>query len=389
MKRARFQAGTEGEMSLPVMKYEAARETLLQRIQAMAKGERLPGRNTLSEELGIARTTLEHAISDLTTQGYLESRRGSGTYVTGKPVVPDLPNPQERWRSLPDTIDLDENTWALLVSNIMTDISPALLRGVEDETQRRDIHLIICNTDNDSEKLSNYLFQLTRSGVSGILVMPGVGHTIDPWIWERVRSHGVRIVSCTRALPDFVTPGVYYNGSQTGFLATQHLIERGCRRIAMMAGGRTNTLADRYSGYRTALAAYGLPVLPELFSYELELEPLHAMPNAQALIQRGGFDGLFVFNDRMARHAYLFLRQCGLEPGRDVAVIACDGTPVGEDLQPMLSSIYVPTYEVGAQAAKLLYSLCRGESRVAEWSMLDCRLIARESTLAYRPAEPD
>ncbi|HML47861.1 MAG TPA: GntR family transcriptional regulator [Clostridia bacterium] len=370
------------------MKYEAAREALLQRIQDMPKGERLPGRNALAEDLGIARTTLEHAISDLTTQGYLESKRGSGTYVTGKPVVPDLPNPQERWFSLPDTIALDENTWALLVSNIMADISPALLRGVEDETQRRNIHLIICNTDNDSEKLANYLFQLTKSGVSGILIMPGVGHTIDPWIWEQVRSHGVRVVSCTRALPDFVTPGVYYNGSQTGFLATQHLIERNCRRIAMVAGGRTGTLADRYSGYRTALAAYGLPALPELFSYEQGLDPIPDMPNGRALIQRGGFDGLFVFNDRMARFAYAALKQCGMMPGRDVAVVACDGTPVGEDLQPMLSSVYVPTYEVGAQAAKLLYSLCRGESGVAEWSMLDCRLIARESTLAYQPASP-
>ena len=83
-------------------KYQLIRKSLIARIERMLPGDRLPNRAELAAELGVARTTLEHAISDLTALGVLYSRRGSGTYTTGKTLNADIPpDPMERWNQLP------------------------------------------------------------------------------------------------------------------------------------------------------------------------------------------------------------------------------------------------------------------------------------------------
>ncbi|HML45833.1 MAG TPA: GntR family transcriptional regulator [Clostridia bacterium] len=367
-------------------KYQQIRKALIARIGRMLPGDRLPNRTELATELGVARTTLEHAISDLTALGVLHSRRGSGTYATGKTLDEhSTADPMERWESLPAATARDPNTWALLVANVMHDITPVLVRGAEDEAQRHGVRLIVCNTDDDMEKQNDYLYQLATGGVSGILIMPSSLCITDPRIWKALRAHGMQVVSCFRPLIGFQTPGVYCNSHLAGFLAAEHLIACGCRRIAMIAGALYPLVFDRYHGLRTALHAHRLVADASLFSYEDEMD-LRAgdRPRAHALIEQAQYDGLFLFNDRLARYVYAELALRGKQPGREVAVVSCDNTEICETLAPTLSSIHFPVYEVGRRAAKLLYSLCVGERVCPLVSILDCSLHPRQSSLLFR-----
>lgn len=368
-------------------KYQLIRKSLIARIERMLPGDRLPNRAELAAELGVARTTLEHAISDLTALGVLYSRRGSGTYTTGKTLNADIPpDPMERWNQLPKGAARDPNTWALLVTNVMHDVAPVLVRGVEDEAQRHGIRLIVCNTDDDVDKQNDYLYQLAAGGVSGILVMPSAGCMTDPRIWKILRAHGIQIVSCFRPIVGHQTPGVFCNSHLAGFLAAEHLLACGCRRIAMIAGGLYPLVFDRYYGLRTALHAHRHFTDAALFSYEDELDLRSGkLPRARALLEQAQYDGLFLFNDRLARNVYELLALRGMQPGRKVAVVSCDNTDICDTLTPTLSSIHFPVYEVGRRAAKLLFSLCAGETHFPQVSILDCSLHPRQSSLLFRP----
>lgn len=369
-------------------KYVSAKEDLLERVKQMEPGERLPNRNALSEELGIARTTLEHAISNLIAQGWLSSRRGSGTYATArKEYNAIIDDSLTQWGDVTSKIVKNQDSWALLVTDIVHDIAPLLLRGIEDFAQSHGIRLIICNTDDELKKQNDYLYQLTKSGVSGILTMPGIVSNSDPRVWQAARECGVQVVSCVRPIMGFSCPGVHVNSHQSGFLATKHLLDIGCQRIAMITGPLYSTMYDRYHGYRTALAEANITPDPALFSYESSRDAIHQgiMPNAKALIQQKNFDGIFVFNDRMARVVFQLLQENGMQPGKDVAVVSCDDTELCTNLMPQLSSVHMPIYDIGAKAAELLFAMCSGKAPASELTVFDCALSLRQSTLGFKP----
>lgn len=360
-------------------KYAQVSEILLKLIEDMPAGSRLPNRNELARNLGVARTTLEHAISELVARGVLQSRMGSGTYVAEQAAMP-APAPA-RWEALPMNIAKKTDTWAFIAPNVLHDLVPFVLRGVEDVAHANGYQLIICNTDNNDKKQEDYLYNLTLSGVSGIVVMPNVTAE-NPKIWNAVIDSGVRVVSCYRPIVGYTTPGVYCNAHLSGFLATEHLLAQGCRRIAMIAGTLYQGVFDRYQGYRTAHLCGGIPCDPALFSCEDDPAYLeHGLPSAEKLLAQGvPFDAVFAFNDRIAGAVYALLRRHGLEPGRDIPVVGCDDTHLCTDLSPRLSSIHFPVYEVGKDAATMLVKLCQGEAARPYFSMVDCGLVVREST---------
>lgn len=360
-------------------KYEQVSDVLMRLVADMPTGARLPNRNELARSLGVARTTLEHAISELVARGVLESRMGSGTYVAER--SDSLAQASTRWEALPMTIAKKTDTWAFIAPNVMHDLVPFVLRGVEDVAHANGYQLIICNTDNNSRKLEDYLYNLTLNGVSGIVVMPNVTAENNK-IWNYVIESGVHVVSCYRPIVGYTTPGVYCNAHLSGFLATEHLLSRGYRRIAMIAGNLYQSVFDRYQGYRTAHMQCGIPCDSALFSCEDDADYLRrGMPNAEKFLSQGmDFDAIFAFNDRIANALYTLLRRNGLEPGRDIPIVGCDDTHICTDMTPRLSSVHFPVYDVGKAAADMLVNLCHHQPVHPYFSMVDCELIAREST---------
>ncbi|MBJ6361160.1 LacI family DNA-binding transcriptional regulator [Paenibacillus sp. GCM10012307] len=142
-----------------------------------------------------------------------------------------------------------------------------------------------------------------------------------------------------------------------GQLAATHLIERGCRRIAFLNGPNVySNSRDRMKGYSLALQEYGIELDEQLLylgNYSRKSGYQYAGQLAEA-IREGQVDGIVAANDRMAIGLLQGLREHGVKPGRDAALIGYDDAEGARFTEPQLSSVAVPFYEMGEQAAQWL-----------------------------------
>jgi DNA-binding LacI/PurR family transcriptional regulator len=161
-----------------------------------------------------------------------------------------------------------------------------------------------------------------------------------------------------------------------GRMAVEHLVSRGRRSIATIAGRQDMAAgADRLAGYREALDAAGLnPTIA--YGDFTHASGVHAM--GRLLDQRPGIDAVFVASDIMAAGALHALRRAGRRVPDDVAVIGFDDLPLAQHTQPPLTTIRQPLERVGAAAAALLLSALDGTDDNQD-PVLPTTLVARAS----------
>ena len=329
-------------------KYQETKEQLRQMAAALEPGQPFPNRNALARECGVARVTVERAISELIGEGVLISRDGSGTFAAPPKT---------------DSSSAEDGLWALLTYSVTKGLTPLILRGVEDFADSKGISLIVCNTDNEAEKESRYLKRLLRQHISGIIIIPSVHTMPDPTIFEKIRLRGIPVAACSRQIAGFDLPGAFQNFFHAGFMATQHLLDVGCRRIAYFGSARYFSVEDRLQGYLAALEQHNA-VHPE--------DPVHhgrqlAKDESDIELRMDEFltahphtDGIYLVNDRLAIPLYAVMRRKGLKPGRDIRVVSGEDSGFARDFWVPLSAINFPAYRMGMLSAEALWHLTEG-----------------------------
>ena len=361
-------------------KYQITKQKLLDIASGLEENEPLPNRNALSRQCGVARVTLERAISELIGEGRLVSVDGRGTYRTASGSA----RASTEGAASPT---LNERAWALLVYSVTKGTAPVIVRSVEDFTSRHGINLIVCNTDNDPQKEIDCLRRLYDYGVSGIIVIPST-HSGPNWeILDALRQKGVSVVACSRQVPGHDNPGVFQNFFQSGFLATEHLLHLGCRRIAYFAASRYSTIEDRLQGYLAALNLHNTQHPDDPAREGLGLSQSVPSESVEALFEEflrahPDTDGIYVFNDRLAVLLYAVMKRLHLRPGRDIRVVANDDSGFSASLWVPLSTVDVSADRMGLQAAEMLHRLRGGAAAEAcGHTVLSGELHARESSL--------
>jgi DNA-binding LacI/PurR family transcriptional regulator len=141
---------------------------------------------------------------------------------------------------------------------------------------------------------------------------------------------------------------------QGSYLAARHLADRGFRRIAFLNGSpQYSNSSDRLKGYRKALNEAGLMNPEDSPLFEGNYSRKSGYEAAARLWEiRDGVEAIFVANDRMAIGLMQGLRERGWEAGRDYALVAYDDSDAAKLSDPPLTSVHVPFYEMGKQAAR-------------------------------------
>jgi LacI family transcriptional regulator len=191
------------------------------------------------------------------------------------------------------------------------------------------------------------------------------------------------------ALIDRQVPGLKANYAGTknediGFLATQHLIEQGCRRIAHLRGPALSTAAGRLHGYRQALEKHGLPAQADLVQQagHDDASGYRAMKRLLTLKRRP--DGVFCFNDPVAIGAMRAVLEAGLSIPQDIAIIGAANMHYADMFRIPLSTVDQGTSAMGEAAARLLLASMAAEKPLAlRQVILPPRLIVRASSLRH------
>jgi LacI family transcriptional regulator len=188
-----------------------------------------------------------------------------------------------------------------------------------------------------------------------------------------------------REFPELQANFVGIDDTTAGRIATEHLIDIGCRRVAHIGGRQNSTGIRRFDGYKQALQNRGMTYSDDYVVSRMNVDTESTEQGAEAmrlLLQCNPRpDGVFCFNDPLAIGAMNTILDAGLKIPEDIAIIGCGNLHYDNCLRVALSSIDQHSDQIGQRTAEIVLSLI--ESKVmpaARTIILEPMLIARAST---------
>jgi LacI family transcriptional regulator len=271
----------------------------------------------------------------------------------------------------------------VLIPDIARPLYPPLMRGIVDALEPRGYIALLSGTDED-EARERRLFNLLRGrGVDGFIL--ATAHLRHPLLQEAA-DLGVPTVAINRTAANAPVSSVAADNEAGMADLVAHLVHLGHERIAYIAGpSDTSTGQERAAGFRTATRRQGLEEHPELM-VEAEIYSIAAgMRCTRQLLGRGEpFTALIAGNDFLALGVLDVLRENRLRCPEQISVAGFTDLPMMDRLSPALTTVRVPQYQMGAEAARVLLDEIEGQA-VKRHVVLPVELIVRESTAPPPP----
>ncbi|MET8807858.1 LacI family DNA-binding transcriptional regulator [Streptomyces sp. NPDC004546] len=268
---------------------------------------------------------------------------------------------------------------ALIIPDIENPFFTSLARGVEDAAQRTSFSVVLCNSDEDTDKERRYLEVALGEQMAGVIVAAASQDETD---LAPLNARGVPVVAVDRRPHAAEVDAVQVDNQHGGEVATRHLLQAGYRRIACITGPRgASTSEERLAGYRMALysagdAAQTGDAYVRHADFRVEggraaMRELLALPEPP--------DAVFVANNLMTIGVLDALREVGRTPPA-LGVLSFGDVPWASLLRPSLTAVELPSYELGRTAADLLLQRIEGKPSPLQTVVLRTKLQVREST---------
>lgn len=273
-------------------------------------------------------------------------------------------------------------TIGLVISDIQNPFFTSVVRGIENVLQVADYTLLLGNSDENLEREQLYLATLRAEGVAGIIFAPSNERAEA---YRQLLQARLPIVAIDRAPAGLAADMVSVDNRAAALDAVAHLIKLGHRRIGCISGPPSlSTAEERRSGYEQALEQHGLAPDPALIQYADFRQPGGHAAMRTLLGLEEPPTAVFVANNLMTLGALHALHEHGLQIPSDVAIVGFDDMSWATSLQPSLTAVAQPTYELGAAAARLLLARLREPQRPLEHIVLKTKLMVRASSGARR-----
>jgi len=274
------------------------------------------------------------------------------------------------------------NLLGFVVPDLLHSFFSEIVRGLSSALQGTGYTLVTTSSDQDPRLERQAVEQLIARRVD-VLLVASTQWTVE--MFRRVEEAGIPYILIDRSFNGLTAHFVGVNDEEVGALATRHLAEVGCKRIAHIGGGELSPVVGRMEGYKRALSKLGLPVDPELIYNVAHVEELGDATGYEAtkmlLQQSPQPDGIFCYNDAIAYGAIAAALDAGLRVPEDVAVIGCGNILYNKFLKIPLSSIDQQTMSIGQKAGKLALQLIdAGQPIAPQRILLPPKLVIRQST---------
>jgi len=272
------------------------------------------------------------------------------------------------------------NTVGMIVPDSANPFFAEVARAIEDASFAHNYSVILCNSEGDLEKQQAYTNVLIENRVAGILF---VAAGISTELVNDLEQRRVPLVVVDREVPGVEVDTVLTNHDQGGYLATQHLVELGHRRIACIAGNsEVSPSAERVTGYRRSLDANSLAydenlVVKGNFRYESGFEA-----TTQLLALDAPPSAIFACNDLMAVGCISAASRLGIRVPDELSVVGFDDVRLASFTNPPLTTVAQPIAEIGALATKMLLERMSDLDADSHFERLDTELRVRRSTAA-------
>jgi LacI family transcriptional regulator, fructose operon transcriptional repressor len=267
------------------------------------------------------------------------------------------------------------STIGLIVSDISNPFFTAISRAVEDTAYGQGFSVLLCNTDENPEKEAIYLNLMRDTAVAGAIMSP-TRQTIANFADS---NFPFPIVVVDRSISNGDVDAVLLDNVDAAYRLTTHLIEQGYRRIAALCSEMSTGL-ERQLGYEKALRAHGLAPKSEYMKYVPPKAEAGYEMTLKMLDLAEPPDALFTINGLIAEGAFRAIRERNLTIPDDIALVTFDETTWSSLVQPAITLIAQPTYEIGKTAAELLMQRIADPGRSTRQVILKGQLLVRGSS---------
>ncbi len=338
---------------------------------ALKRGDPLPSLRQVAEHLSINLHTVRSAYKILELEGKVDTRQGRETLVLGI----------DSYRIARAVASARTHTVGVILPTLANPFYHAFLEGLSEEADNHQTLLFVCDAREDSTEAWRYLIQLTAKQVDGVVV---ASHRVDRFLYageEPSPGQAKTLPLIMVDAPDASGPAVLLDLKGAGYRATRHLIEHGHRRIGLITVlfDYPNVLPLN-EGYVQALQEAEIPVDLSLVVRVKGFDPAAGAEGARYL---AGLPqpptAVFAIADTMAVGALNAFKAMQRRVPEDIALVGFNDIWLAEQLDPPLTTVSAPAYEMGTTAMRLLQTLIAGKPLTQSRIVLPTSLVVRQS----------
>lgn len=273
-------------------------------------------------------------------------------------------------------------TLGLLIPDVANPFFAEVARSVEDRGQALGFTVILCSTDNQDDRLARYLAVLRQKRVDGLIIGTGVD---DPRLLAALKEEGLPFTLIARDLPSLPVTSVRVDDFVGGYLAAQHLLELGHRKMVVLTESMTvMSSQERVRGFRQALEEAGV-AFPDAGVHTCAARVDDGRRKALEVLDAADRPtAIFAGNDLIAIGVLQAAKEKGMTVPDDLSVVGFDNTVLATICDPPLTTVAQPIEEMGKQVVDLLLRELGGEAEVKQRVILRPELIVRASTAPPR-----
>ncbi len=333
-------------------------------------GDQMPTELEIAERFGVSRQTVRQTFGELEREGWLQRVQGKGTFVS----VPLNRQTQE------------VQTVGIITTYISDYIFPHIVRGAEAALRARGYRMLLSSTDNDKAKELDSLQMMMSQPLSGLIIEPTRSAEGNPNLahYLSLDYHGIPYLMINERYAEMDCPCVKVDDEWGGYLAAEHLLRLGHRRIAGFFKSDDLQGVGRLKGFIRAHRELQVPLSPELVVH-YKTEEKGTKPYEAALGMLGAASerptAFVCYNDELAVLLLEAIRQAGLSVPQDVSVVGFDDSPLATATEVKLTTLTHPKEELGTASAEWIIAMIekRQVSR-SDNKVFKPELIVREST---------
>lgn len=275
------------------------------------------------------------------------------------------------------------HTIGVLLHELNSNFITSVLSGIEAVTTEAGYDILIAHSGESYEKEVANATNLFHKRVDGVIASLSFT-TKDLDHFNQFFEKNIPVVFVDRVDENSERTHVIIDNYKCGYIATQHLIEQGCKRIVMLTANlMRNVYAQRHRGYSDALFDAGIEynkrlVLVKDLSEKSALDAAHEILKMKPLP-----DGLFVTNDFKAAVCMQELKSHGIRVPEDIAMVGFNNDTISKIVDPQLTTINYPGKDMGEISARNLINHLNGVGNIGTTNriIVNSELIIRESSV--------
>ena len=257
-----------------------------------------------------------------------------------------------------------------------------MVKGIDEVALEAGYTVMVCQSNESFGREIVNTRRLLDSLVDGFIISVSSETKVFDH-FKKIQDKNMPVVVFDRLIADMKVPSVRLDNKDGGLQATEHLLEQGYRRIAILAGPKNLGISnERMDGYIAALKKYKIKVDPDLIIHCDFNQDYAYLATKELLAMKKRPDAIFTISDRMAIGAMLAIKEKGLKMPDDIGLVGFNNEPITSLVSPGISSVDQPAFELGKIAAKLfIETMHNNEDMGHVEEILKPKLYIRESSL--------